>query len=219
MIKLIGVAGGSGSGKTTFAKKVIKLVEDPITVLHMDSYYLPSQPNKNFTDSGKPNFDHPEAFDWELLRYHLKQLKSGEDIQSPVYDFNSSNRTHKTISTSSTPVILFEGIFALFDAEIREMLDIKCFLHVDSDIRFTRRLNRDVQERGRSLESIISQYYETVRPMHQKFLEPQKQHADFIVGEETDVAASILAAKVNQSLFPNYQTKTLQADRATPHEF
>jgi uridine kinase len=207
MVKLIGVAGGSGSGKTTFAKKVIKFVERPMTVLHMDSYYLPSQPKTNFTNSGKPNFDHPEAFDWELLRHHLDQLKNGKDIQSPVYDFSTSSRTQKTISTSSTPVILFEGIFALFDSEIRKMLDIKCFLHVDSDIRFTRRLNRDVQERGRSLESIINQYYETVRPMHQKFLEPQKQHADFIVGEETDVAASILAAKVNQNLvIPNHPT-------------
>jgi uridine kinase len=200
MTKLIGVAGGSGSGKTTFAKKVIRLVEGSITVLHMDSYYLPSQPAKNFTSSGKPNFDHPEAFDWELLRHHLHQLKSGKDIESPVYDFNTSSRTDKTIFTKSTPVILFEGIFSLFDAEIRKMLDIKCFLHVESDIRFTRRLNRDVQERGRSLESIINQYYETVRPMHQKFLEPQKQYADFIVGEETDVAASILAAQVNQNL-------------------
>ena len=200
MVKLIGVAGGSGSGKTTFASKVINLVEGSMTVLHMDSYYLPSQPTKNFTSSGKPNFDHPEAFDWELLRHHLQQLKDGLDIESPVYDFKTSSRTQKTISTNSTPVILFEGIFALFDSEIRKMLDIKCFLHVDSDIRFTRRLNRDVQERGRSLESIINQYYETVRPMHQKFLEPQKQYADFIVGEETDVASSILAAKVNQNL-------------------
>ena len=219
MVKLIGVAGGSGSGKTTFAKKVIKLVEGSMTVLHMDSYYLPSQPKTNFTNSGKPNFDHPEAFDWELLRHHLDQLKNGHDIQSPVYDFNTSSRTQKTISTSSTPVILFEGIFALFDSEIRKMLDIKCFLHVDSDIRFTRRLNRDVQERGRSLESIINQYYETVRPMHQRFLEPQKQHADFIVGEETDVAASILAAKVNQNLIIPNQSMVQQSMGATSSEF
>lgn len=215
MVKLIGVAGGSGSGKTTFAKKVINLVEGTITVLHMDSYYLPSQPSKNFTNSGKPNFDHPEAFDWELLRHHLQQLKEGHDIESPVYDFTTSSRTQKTISTKSTSVILFEGIFALFDSEIRKMLDIKCFLHVDSDIRFTRRLNRDVQERGRSLESIINQYYETVRPMHQKFLEPQKQYADFIVGEETDVAASILAAKVNQNLV--IPPASLESSQAMDH--
>ena len=203
MTKLIGVAGGSGSGKTTFAKKLIKLVDQPITLLHMDSYYLPSQPSKNYTPSGKPNFDHPEAFDWELLRHHLQQLKNGHDISVPVYDFKSSSRTQESIHTKATSVIIFEGIFSLFDAEIRDMLNIKVFLHVDSDIRFTRRLNRDVQERGRSLDSVINQYYETVRPMHQKFLEPQKQFADFIVGEETDVAAEILASKLNDFLRPS----------------
>ncbi|MBC96286.1 MAG: uridine kinase [Halobacteriovoraceae bacterium] len=202
MTKLIGVAGGSGSGKTTFAKKLIHLVDRPITLLHMDSYYLPSQPTKNYTPSGKPNFDHPEAFDWELLRHHLTELKSGRDISVPVYDFKSSSRTQESVHTPSTPVIIFEGIFSLFDAEIRDMLSIKTFLHVDSDIRFTRRLNRDVQERGRSLDSVINQYYETVRPMHQKFLEPQKQYADFIVGEETDVAAGILASRLNDFLRP-----------------
>jgi uridine kinase len=200
MIKIIGVAGGSGSGKTTFAKKLIKLVEEPITLFHMDSYYLPKQPKKHFTKSGKPNFDHPEAFDWELLRNHLTQLKSGTDVESPIYDFKTSSRTKDTERTRATGVVIFEGIFTLFDSEIRNMLDIKCFLHVDSDIRFTRRLNRDVQERGRSLDSIIDQYYETVRPMHQKFLDPQKQFADFVVGEETDVAAEILAAKINNDL-------------------
>lgn len=203
MSKLIGVAGGSGSGKTTFAKKLIHLVDRPITLLHMDSYYLPTQPTKHYTPSGKPNFDHPEAFDWDLLRHHLNELKNGRDIQVPVYDFKTSSRTEQIIHTEATPVIIFEGIFSLFDAEIRDMLSIKAFLHVDSDIRFTRRLNRDVQERGRSLDSVINQYYETVRPMHQKFLEPQKQYADFIVGEETDVAAGILSSKLNDYLRPS----------------
>lgn len=210
MIKIIGVAGGSGSGKTTFAKKLIKLVEEPITLFHMDSYYLPSQPKRHFTKSGKPNFDHPEAFDWELLRNHLKSLKDSNDIESPIYDFKTSSRLKDTETTRATGVVIFEGIFTLFDSEIRNMLDIKCFLHVDSDIRFTRRLNRDVQERGRSLDSVIDQYYETVRPMHQKFLEPQKQFADFIVGEETDIAAEILAAKINKDLISlNQERRTL----------
>ena len=200
MINLIGIAGGSGSGKTTFAKKLINLVHEPITLLHMDSYYLPSQPRQNFTASGKPNFDHPQAFDWELLRTHISMLREGKDIECPVYDFNTSSRTQETHTIPATNVVIFEGIFTLFDEVIRDLLDIQVFLHVDSDIRFTRRLNRDVKERGRSLESIISQYYDTVRPMHQKFLEPQKQFADFIVGEETDIAASILAAKVNEIL-------------------
>lgn len=197
---LIGITGGSGSGKTTFAKKLLAQVSEDIGVLHMDSYYLPSQPKSNVTKSGKPNFDHPDAFDWNLLRTHITTLKAGGKINTPVYDFTTSSRTEKTHTIGPCKVLLFEGIFTLFDQDIRDMLDIKSFLHVDSDIRFTRRLHRDVKERGRSLESVISQYYETVRPMYQKYLAPQRQYADFIVGEETDIAASILAAKVNDML-------------------
>lgn len=197
---LIGVAGGSGSGKTTFAKKLLNRIPSNIAVLHMDSYYLPSQPKTNRTKTGKPNFDHPDAFDWNLLRAHLDILKNGGKINAPVYDFSTSSRTEETHSIGPSTVVLFEGIFTLFDQEIRDMLDIKCYLHVESDIRFTRRLHRDVKERGRSLESVIEQYYETVRPMYQKYLDPQRQYADFIVGEETDVAAEILAAKVNDML-------------------
>ena len=194
-IYLIGIAGGSGSGKTTFAKKVMKGINSSKSyMLHMDSYYLPTVPKIN----GKVNYDHPDAFDWNLLRTHLTELKSGKIVDCPTYDFSSSTRSNETEKVGPCKVVLFEGIFALYDQEIREMLDIKCFLHVDSDIRFTRRLHRDVKERGRSLESVISQYYETVRPMYLKYLEPQKQYADFTVGEETDVAALILAARIKE---------------------
>ncbi len=197
-MKLIGIAGGSGSGKTTFAMKVMaKLPANKVNLLHMDSYYLHDQPEEFFTKSGKPNFDHPSSFDWKLLRSHLKTLRDGGSIEVPVYDFSTSMRLEETELLTPKPILLFEGIFTLFDQTIREILDIKTFLHVDADIRFTRRLNRDVQERGRSLESVTSQYYETVRPMYQKFLAPQQQYADFIVGEETDVAADILASKLN----------------------
>ncbi len=196
---LIGIAGGSGSGKTTFAEKVIhKVGRDNITLLHMDSYYLADQPKELYTPTGHPNFDHPRAFDWELLRTHLSQLKNGQTIQVPVYDFATSERLDKTIEVRPTNVVMFEGIFSLFDSEIRKNLDIMVFLHVDADIRFTRRLYRDVQERGRSLDSVTEQYYQTVRPMYQKFLDPQKQYADFVVGEESEIAASILAAKVRE---------------------
>lgn len=201
---LIGVAGGSGSGKTTFAKKVLKQVPETVSLLHMDSYYLPKQPKTNFMSSGKPNFDHPDAFDWNLLKQHLQILKDGGKIACPIYDFKSSSRTDMTIALGPCNLVIFEGIFSLFDKEIRDLLDIKCFLSVDSDIRFTRRLHRDVNERGRNLEDIIRQYYETVRPMYEKFLSPQKQFADFIIGEETDTAASILAAKIREVL--NEQT-------------
>lgn len=198
-VYLIGIAGGSGSGKTTFAKKVLKnLASEKIAMLHMDSYYLSVQPQANYTSSGKPNYDHPSAFDWELLRQHLTELKNGHGVESPVYDFSLCERVAEVELVEPCSIVIFEGIFSLFDQKIRELLDIKCFLHVDSDIRFTRRLHRDVKERGRSLESVIAQYYDTVRPMYQRYLDPQKQYADFTVGEETDVASAILAARIRE---------------------
>lgn len=209
-MKLIGITGGSGSGKTTFASKVIsKLPSEKIAVLSMDSYYLPEQPKEYYTKSGQPNYDHPKAFDWSLLQQHISTLKSGCSIEVPNYDFKSSSRLQQTTTLTPKPVVLFEGIFTLFDQEIRDMLDIKCFLHVEADIRFTRRLNRDVQERGRSLESVINQYYDSVRPMYERFLSPQKQHADFIVGEETDVASEILAARLLQIIDENKEFELL----------
>lgn len=198
---IVGIAGGSGSGKTTFANKVLnRLGDDNAIMLHMDSYYLDVPPKHIYTASGSPNFDHPHSFDWDLLNKHIQDLKSGLSIECPVYDFKSSSRKEETIKVGPSKMVLFEGIFSLFDKNIRDMLSIKCFLHVDSDIRFTRRLHRDVNERGRSLESVISQYYETVRPMYQKYLDPQKQFADFTVGEETDVAANILSARLKEVL-------------------
>lgn len=200
-IFLVGIAGGSGSGKTTFAKKVMNGINSAQSLLlHMDSYYLNELPRDVHTNSGKPNFDHPNAFDWDLLRQHLRDLKEGESVECPVYDFSTSGRTGEHETLGPCKVVLFEGIFALYDQEIRNMLDIKCYLHVDSDIRFTRRLHRDVKERGRSLESVISQYYDTVRPMYQKYLDPQRQYADFTVGEETDVASLILSARIKELL-------------------
>ncbi len=195
---IISICGGSGSGKTTFADKVIKGVDQEVSVLHMDSYYLSKPPPDLKTSSGRPNFDHPDAFDWVLLKKHLSQLKKGLEVQSPLYDFKKNQRKKATLKINPTKVVLFEGIFTLYQEEIRNICDITAFLHVEADIRFIRRLHRDIEERGRSLDSVITQYYETVRPMYQKFLDPQRQYADFIVGEETDIAASILAAKVNQ---------------------
>jgi len=197
---IIGIAGGSGSGKTTFAHKVLNKSREEIAMLSLDSYYLPLElmPTEYFTSSGSPNFDHPSAFDWELLKTHLQLLKNGESISVPIYDFRTNSRTEETTCLSPAPVMLFEGIFSLFDETIRGLLDIKVYLHVEADIRFTRRLDRDLKERGRTVSSTIQQYYETVRPMYKQFLEPQRQFADFIVGEETDVGASILAAKINE---------------------
>lgn len=200
---IIGIAGGSGSGKTTFAHKVLKQISPETLLLHMDSYYLPPSEIKITTKKGHINFDHPSAFDWDLLKKHLTMLKNDETIELPIYDFKTNQRIGSKKLKCNNNVILFEGIFSLFDPSIRQILDISCFLNVESDIRFIRRLHRDVKERGRSLESVIEQYYETVRPMYQKFLDPQKQYADFIVGEETDVAASILAAKIKEIISKN----------------
>ncbi len=197
---LVGIAGGSGSGKTTFVKKVLQRISNPsVALLHQDSYYLPSPPAK-LRVHGEPNFDHPEAFDWILLKDHLSQLKQGRSIESPTYDYRVSRRQPETVLLGPCRVVLVEGIYTLWDAEIRNLFDLKIFLEVDADIRFIRRLHRDVRERGRTLDSIIRQYYDTVRPMHHEYLEPTRQYADIIVGEETDIAAEVLAARVLQVL-------------------
>ncbi len=149
---------------------------------------------------GEPNFDHPEAFDWVLLKQHLMDLKQGGSIQVPVYDYVQNRRTSETVSVGPCQSILMEGIYALWDFEVRALFDLNVYLQVEADIRFIRRLHRDVRERGRSLDHIIRQYYDTVRPMHHEFLEPTRQFADFIVGEETDVAAEVVAARVNEAI-------------------
>lgn len=214
---IIGIAGGSGSGKTTFAHKVLNLADSSdIAILAMDSYYKPVQPKQHYTESGKPNFDHPEAFDWDLLIDHIERLKQGLSVEVPIYNFKFNKRENsQTNPIGPCKILILEGIFSLFDKDIRNLLDIKCFLQVDADIRFTRRLHRDIKSRGRSVESVIDQYYETVRPMYQKFLDPQRQYADFTVGEETDTAAVILAARIKELLSTinrNSTSQYLQSD-------
>jgi uridine kinase len=201
---LVGIAGGSGSGKTTFARKVLQRVcedspgdDGSVVLLHQDSYYLHRTP-EHIRVQGEPNFDHPEAFDWPLLKDHLTRLKAGEQVAVPIYDFRTSSRLPETQLVGPCKTILMEGIFTLWEAQVRNLFDVKVYLHVEADIRFIRRLHRDVRERGRSVDSIIRQYYDTVRPMHHEFLEPTRQYADIVVGEETDIAADVLAARVRQ---------------------
>lgn len=210
---LIAIAGGSGSGKTTYAKKISKLVtESDIGIMHMDSYYLPVPMPENKTRSGRDNFDCPHAFDWELLKEHLLQLKQNQTIEIPVYDFKTSRRTQQVTSFSPPKILILEGIFTLYDQAIRDLCQVKVFLHVDSDIRFTRRLKRDITERGGDLKNSIDQYYDSVRPMYQKHLAPQKDFADFIVGEETDVAANILSSHITHHLLYSSLQSTLNQD-------
>ena len=195
---LIGIAGGSGSGKTTFAKKILQRVADPaVFLLSQDSYYLP-QPPSHLRVHGESNFDHPEAFDWPLLKSHLERLKAGEQVAVPTYDFTTSRRLPETVLVGPCKTILIEGLYTLWDADVRSLFDIKIFLDVEADIRFIRRLHRDVRERGRTLDGIIRQYYDTVRPMHHNFLDPTRQYADLIVGDETDIAAEVLSARVTE---------------------
>ena len=197
---IIGIAGGSGSGKTTFTQKVVSQINDPkVGILHQDSYYLPRPPS-HLKINDEPNFDHPEAFDWELLRSHLENIKEGKKVEMPTYDYTVSRRTTKTETIGPCKVLIVEGIFALWDEPMRALFDLKFYLHVESDIRFIRRLFRDLKDRARTLDDIIRQYYDTVRPMHQLYLEPTRQYADIIVGEETDHAAQMLAAMIKQKL-------------------
>jgi uridine kinase len=197
---LVGIAGGSGSGKTTLAKKIIhrvpKTIRQEVAILHQDSYYL-ATPSLENRVHGEPNFDHPGAFDWPLLMEHLSKLKNGHQIEVPVYDFKTSRRLKEVSVLGPCKAILMEGIFTLWDAEIRALFNLKIYLNVEADIRFIRRLHRDVRERGRTLDSVIRQYYDTVRPMHHEFLEPTRQYADIVVGEETDIASEVVAARVN----------------------
>jgi uridine kinase len=202
---LIGIAGGSGSGKTTFAKKILNKVHQDlgteaiseVVLMSQDSYYL-SAPNPTLKIGNENNFDHPEAFDWPLLRDHLSRLKTGEQIPVPVYDYKISRRTEEVTKIGPSKVVLLEGIYTLWDQELRDLFDVKVFLHVDADIRFIRRLHRDVKERGRTHDEIVRRYYDTVRPMHLLYLEPTAQFADLVVGEETDIAARILADHVKE---------------------
>ncbi len=195
---IIGIAGGSGSGKTTFARKIIDRAANPaVALLHQDSYYMPTPP-PHLRVHGEPNFDHPEAFDWELLREHLAALRAGRSVAVPVYDYKESRRTEETTLVGPCSTVILEGIFALWDERVRDLFDLSIYLNVEADIRFIRRLHRDVRERGRTLDGIIRQYYDTVRPMHHGFLEPTRQYADLIVGEETDIAADVVASRVIQ---------------------
>ncbi len=190
---LIGIAGGSGSGKSTFSRKVVnKVASNRVILLHQDCYYLPTPP-KELYHKDKPNFDHPNSFDWNLLRSQLHDLKSGKEIAVPIYDYITNSRSNQNIKAGPADVCVFDGIYALWDPELRNTMDLKIYLDVDADIRFIRRLHRDVKERGRTLDSIISQYYDTVRPMHRQYLETTRQFADLVVGEETDLPSQIVA--------------------------
>lgn len=178
---VIGVAGGSGSGKSTVTREILARVgTEQVAVVMQDDYYL-DQSDLSFDARCKTNYDHPDAFDWALMMEHVQSLRNGQAIEMPVYDFTVHNRSQQTITVKPAPIIVIEGLFALFAPALRQMMSLKVFVDTAADVRFIRRLQRDMAERGRSVESVIHQYLETVRPMHKQFIEPTKRSAHVIL--------------------------------------
>jgi uridine kinase len=194
----IGVAGGTGSGKTTVALKILERVGmDRIAYLPHDAYYRDAS-CLSTTEHRKINFDHPDALDNDLLIEHLRELQMLRAVEIPVYDFSEDRRTSETRHVEPQPVILVEGILIFADPRLRQLMDVKVFVDTDADIRFIRRLQRDVTERKRSVDSVIQQYLTTVRPMHMEFVEPSKRFADVIIPEGgfNEVAVEMVAAQL-----------------------
>lgn len=199
---LIGITGGTGSGKSTVSKGIFKSIhEKKISIIEQDSYYK-DQSHLTFEERVKTNYDHPFAFDNKLLIKHLKDLLNNKSIEKPIYDFEKHNRKVETITVEPKDIIILEGILILSEQDIRDLLDIKIFVDTDSDVRVIRRILRDIKDRGRTLDSVILQYMETVRPAHLQFIEPTKRYADIIIpeGGYNKVAIDIIVAKINSIL-------------------
>ncbi|MFQ6615364.1 MAG: uridine kinase [Fidelibacterota bacterium] len=199
---LIGIGGGSGSGKTLVAKNILKeFGEGEVVVIQQDSYYRDLS-HLPFDQRVKTNFDHPDALDFDLLRRHLKQLASGKAVQVPIYDFSSHTRMRETRTVEPHPAVVIEGIMVLTDRDLRDLLHIKIYVETDADIRFIRRLTRDIRDRERTHQDVIYQYLKTVRPMHEQFVEPTKKYADIIIpeGGENPVAIDLIQTKIRSLL-------------------
>jgi uridine kinase len=197
---LIGVAGGTCSGKTTLAEQLAVLAGGAhLSLIKLDSYYVAAH-DTPFVDREKMNYDHPDAFDWQLLNDHLAALANGASVPVPVYDFTIHDRISEVRMVHPSPIIVVEGILVLYEPQLRERFDLKVYVDTDADMRLIRRLRRDVAERGRTVESIIEQYCETVRPSHDQFIEPSKRHADVIFpqGGMNEPAIEMLLARVRE---------------------
>ena len=195
---LIGIAGGTGSGKTTLADKLVdSFGSDEVSILRHDNYYK-RHDEMTYDERSKLNYDHPDAFDTELLCEHIQMLKEGKAIEMPVYDYTVHNRSNEVVVVEPAPVIVLEGILIFAEQSLCDLMDIKVFVDTDADVRILRRILRDVQERGRSLDSVISQYLNTVKPMHEEFVEPSKKRADIIIPEGgfNSVALDMLLERV-----------------------
>ncbi|WP_088342106.1 uridine kinase [Robiginitalea sediminis] len=198
----IGIAGGTGCGKTTVVNQIIsQLPESEVGVISQDSYYKDLS-HLDFAERCKVNFDHPRAIDFELLEAHLRALKAGMPVEQPIYSFVDHNRTRQTVLTHPQKVMIVEGILIMTHPEIRKLFDIKIFVHADSDERLIRRLRRDIQERGRDLQEVLDRYQNTLKPMHDQFIEPTKEYADIIIPNNKyntvaiDIVRTIIAEKL-----------------------
>ena len=200
-VLVIGIAGGSGSGKTTLAQNIISHFEDRISLLRHDDYYK-CQDHLSMEERVKTNYDHPHAFDTDLLIYHIDELRAGRDICSPTYDYSNHTRSSEVRPVMANKVVVLEGILILENPALRDRLDMKIFVDTDADVRILRRLTRDVKERGRNLDSVVNQYLSTVKPMHEAFVEPSKRYADIIVpvGGENMVACQMIIDRIEKHL-------------------
>lgn len=199
---VVGVAGGTGSGKTTVARKLLDEFKDqPVRLIPQDAYYK-DLAGVSLEERAKVNYDHPLAFDNDLLARHLDDLIVGNSVQQPIYNYHTHSRSEDTITVEPATIVLVEGILVLEDEKLRERMDIKVYVDTDADERFIRRLKRDLIERGRSIDSVIEQYLGSVRPMHLQFIEPTKRYADVIVpeGGANHVAIDLLASKIRAIL-------------------
>lgn len=195
---IIGIAGGSGSGKTSVTRKIMESLQGHSIILLEQDYYYKDQSDKTMEERLQTNYDHPFAFDNDLMIEHLQQLIDRETVDIPTYDYANHTRSSKTITVEPKEVIIIEGIFALENDELRKLMDVKVYVDTDSDIRILRRLSRDIKERGRSMDSVIEQYLSVVRPMHLQFIEPTKRFSDIIIpeGGENMVAIDIITTKI-----------------------
>lgn len=210
---IIGISGGTGSGKTTVAKSILEAVNaEDVVFIQQDSYY------RNLKDlpldyKQAANFDHPDALDNDLLVHHVRRLKAGYAVELPLYDFKTDTRLNETLLIEPKPIVIIEGILIFYDTRLLEQMDIKVFVDTPDDIRFIRRLRRDVAERGRTVESVIEQYLETVRPMHMQFVEPSKRYADVIIpeGGHNLVSIDLISGKIRERLSNTSYTNGAQA--------
>ena len=200
-IIVIGIAGGTGSGKTTITRKLMQNFGGDVSVIYHDNYYK-AHHSMSYEERTKLNYDHPDAFDTELMIKHLRKLKKGEAIYCPVYDYTVHDRSDKTVLVKPSRVIVVEGILIFQSKELCDPTDIKIFVDTDADVRILRRITRDVRDRGRSLESVVNQYLTTVKPMHEQFVEPSKRKADVIIpeGGHNQVALEMVIQRVRAHL-------------------